>query len=107
MPAHCANAVGRRRPEEVQVAARKLEAGLARVDLRRRHGPDRRLARAVPADQDPAGRRGVSQPIRVFAEAAAGLAVGHRPAVEEGVQAGGEVLGDAPALGHRPGAARA
>ena len=44
--------------------------------------------------------------IGVFAEAAAGLAVGHRPAVEEGVQSSGEVLGDAsPALassGSRP-----
>ena len=42
--------------EDVQVPARELEAGLARVDLGWRHGPDRRLPRAVPPDQDRAGR---------------------------------------------------
>ena len=64
-----------------------------------RHGPDRRLSRAVPADQDRARRRGVAQRFGLHAEPASGLAVAHPPAVEEGVQAGGDVLCALPAAG--------
>ena len=51
MPAHLRERLGRRRPEDVQVPARELEPGVVRIDVRRRHGPDRRQPRAVPADQ--------------------------------------------------------
>ncbi len=56
-----ANALGRRGTEDVQVPTRELEASVARVDLGRRHGPDGRLSRAVPPDQDRAGRCGVPE----------------------------------------------
>ncbi len=74
---------GRRRTEDVQESAGELEARVAGVDIRRRHGPDRGLARTFPPDQHPAGRRGVPQLVRVQAQPAPRLAVSHRSAVEE------------------------
>ena len=66
--------------------------------VRRRHSPDGRLPRAVPPDQDRAGGCGVPQAVGVLAEPAPRLAVGHRPAAEEGAETSGEVLGDPTAL---------
>ena len=71
--------LGRGGTEDVQVPARELEARVARVDLGWRHGPDGRQPRAVPPDQDRAGRCGVPEPVGVYAERAPGLAVGHPP----------------------------
>ena len=83
---------GRCRTEDVQVSARELEARVAGVDVRRRHGPDGGPTCPVPPDQHRAGRRGVPQPVRVLAEPAPRLAVGHRSAVEEGMQPAGEIV---------------
>ena len=107
IPAHCAKAVGRRRSEDVQVPAGELEPRLDRVDVRRRHGPDRRLAGAIPADQDRAGRRRVAETVGVDAEPATGLAVGHRPAGEEGVEAVGQSSTARRRPWRRPAGARA
>src|SRR5207249_7733123 len=90
--------LGRPWTEDVQVSTCQLESSVARIDRGRRHGPDGRLSGALPSDQHLAGRRGVPQPIRVYAEPATRLAVGHRAAAQEAVQAGGEVLADAPAV---------
>jgi hypothetical protein len=87
-------------PVDVQVPARELEAGVAGVDVRRRHAPDSRLSRALPADQDGAGRRGVPEAVSVaHALRIPRLAVGHPRAAEGGVEAGREVLRPLPALG--------
>ncbi len=63
--------------EDVQVSTRELEASESRFDLRCRHGPDDRLSRTVPTDQDRAGRRGVAEPVGVDAERSSRLAVRH------------------------------
>src|SRR5207253_10851511 len=56
---------GRGWTEDVEVSTRELEASIARVDLGWRHGPDGWLSRAVPPDQDRAGRCRVSEAIGV------------------------------------------
>ncbi len=45
-----------RRSEHMEVPARELESGVDRIDLWPRHRPDRRLPRAVPTHEHPAGR---------------------------------------------------
>src|SRR5205823_10205136 len=87
--------LGRGRTEDVQISTRELETSVARIDLGSRHGPDRWLPRAVPPNQDRTGRSGVPQAIGVvFAERRPRLAVFHRRATEERVQASGEILRD-------------
>ncbi len=90
IPAHWANASGVVGTEDVQVPARELEARVARVDLGWRHGPDRRLSRAVPPDHDRARwvrrtgagwgvRRARSRPRRRSSSRRRGERVGERP----------------------------
>src|SRR5438094_2247473 len=87
---------GRGRTEDVQRSTRELEACVAGVDLRSRHGPDGWLSRTVPPNQDRAGRRGVPEAIGVvFAEGPARLTERHPRAAEEAAHASGEVLRDA------------
>ena len=73
-PGPPAEGLGRGGPVDMQVAARELQAGVAGFDLRWRHGPDGRLPRAFPPDQDRAGRRRVPEAVGVHAERAARLA---------------------------------
>src|SRR6266540_3001611 len=94
-----AEGFGRRWPVDVQVPTRELKAGVARVGLRRRHRPDRRLPRAFPADQDRAGRRRVPETVGVHAQCTPRLSVAHPRAAEERVEAGGEVFCPLPTLG--------
>ena len=82
----------------MEVPARELAPRLQRVDLGRRHRPDGRLPRALPPDQDRAGRRAVSQRVGVHAEPTPCLAVGHPAAGEVGVQPSGRVLRPPPPL---------
>ena len=50
-----------RRAEDVQVPAGQFEAGVPRIDVGVGHDLHRRLAGALPADQQPTGRAAVSQ----------------------------------------------
>jgi hypothetical protein len=90
--------LGRGRSVDTQVPARQLEAGVLRVDLGRRHGPDGRPPCPFPPDQQRAGRRGVPEAVRVLAEPAPRLPGAHPRAVEEGAQTSGEILRPPPAL---------
>ena len=78
----------------MQVTTRELEASVARVDHGSRHGPHDRLSRAVPANQDRAGRCGVPEPVRVHAERVPGIAVPRPRASKVAVKAGSQVLSD-------------
>ena len=73
----------RRRAGDVEPAARELEAGLERIHVGRRHGPYRGLPRAVPADEDAAGRAGIAQAGRVLAHRVPGRRVRPDLAVEQ------------------------
>src|SRR5205823_5358285 len=87
--------LGRGRTEDVQISTRELETSVARVDLGSWHRPDRWLPRAVPSNQDRTGRGGVPEAIGVvLAKRPPRLAVFHRRATEERVQASGQVLRD-------------
>src|SRR5213076_708011 len=91
---------GRGGTEDVQVSTRELEASGARVDLGPRHGPNGRLSRPVPPNQDRAGGCAVSEAIgAVFAERSARLAERHPRATEEAMHASGELLRDAQRAG--------
>ena len=104
-PRPLAEGLRRGRPVDVQIPAGEFQARGMRISLRRRYGPDHRLARAVPPDPDRAGRGRVPQPVGGHAERAARLPVSHPGAAEHGVQAAGDVLRPVPALrviGQRP-----
>ena len=88
-------APGRAGTEGVEVAARQLDAGVERIDLGTRHGPDDRLARAAPADQHSAGQRRIAEGVGVDAEGLARLGRIEPAAVEVGVELRREVLGPA------------
>ena len=60
-PCPAGEAVGGRRPEDVEVASRELAARIGRVDFGGGDGPDGRRACALPADGDRARRRGVPE----------------------------------------------
>ena len=99
--------LGRRRSVAAQVAARELEARLARAHLGGRDDPDRRLPRALPADQDGAGRARVPEAVRIHAQSGARLLMAD-PLVAEG-GARGSRRAPPPAAGpwRRPASCRA
>ena len=83
----------------MQVSAGEFEAGRGGVDLRGRHGPDRRLSRPFPPDHDRPCRGRGFQAVGVFAKSPPGFVMGHSPATDEGVQAGGQIFRNMPTSG--------
>ena len=86
-------------PEDVEVASSELAACVRRIDLGSGDRPDRRCARAVPANRDRAGGRGVSERVRVHSERAPDLTVRHALRPEMEAQPLGHPFGPQAALG--------
>ncbi|SPE22383.1 hypothetical protein SBA3_10034 [Candidatus Sulfopaludibacter sp. SbA3] len=70
----------------MEVPAREFETGVLRVHVGRWRGPDDRLVRAVPAQEDSTRGSGVSKTVWLRAHRVACLAERHPPAIEEGVE---------------------
>ena len=89
----------------MQVSAGELGTGIEGVNLRCRHGPDRRPLGAIPSDQHAASQRGVAEGVGVDAKRVAGLVGARRPPREELVEAVRQLHcdGSRPAFVGQPG----
>ena len=83
----------------MQVPASQFETRLPWVHLGRRHGPDDRLVRAVPAQEDRARRRRVAEAVWLHPHLMTGLAERHASTVQERVEPRGGDLRPCPATG--------
>src|SRR4051812_36507059 len=81
----------------MEVAARELESRVARIDIGRWRGPDRRLPCPVPADENGPCQGRIAQRIGMDTERVAGLGVRHPLRSEEVAQASRDVLRPPPA----------
>jgi hypothetical protein len=76
----------------MKVTAPKLQARMPWVYLRPWDGPNKRLLRAVPTDEDSARRSGITQAVWRHTHSVSGLAEWHPPSSEKGVEARSGIL---------------
>lgn len=76
----------RSRTKYAKVPPREFETRALRIHVGRRRGPDDRLVRAIPAQEDSTRRSGVSETVWLRSHGVTCLAEGHPPTIEEGVE---------------------
>jgi hypothetical protein len=70
----------------MEIPAGKLDTGVVRIDIGCRRGPDKGLARTVPAQQNSARRCRIAQTVVVSTHRVTCLAERHAAAIEEVVK---------------------